>query len=304
MTPERLAERTREPEIDTDRKPGVLAASSILAMCDRLLDEVGRRRHMFAWLRVPGAGAGEWLAVDAYYPRARLVVMCRPAGDAHDALYRELIPTHGLGLLMLDPAVLGDDPAAVEAAVAAKLFDLEHVPRGQAAAAERRPPQRAEPRRGAGSGRSAEPQTSAEPRHRAKARSEPLAPEWTPVKVERMAVAPVLEQGVGLVLGLALACVLIAEMYLDVVYVFGPGRIVLAFAIALEACSRALGAVAAVRAGERAWAFACALGGSPVVAWFALLRRSDGAEVEPAPLAGMLAGLAAVLAVLALLIGT
>ena len=28
---------------------------------------------MFAWLRAPGAGAGDWLAVDAYYPRARLV---------------------------------------------------------------------------------------------------------------------------------------------------------------------------------------------------------------------------------------
>jgi hypothetical protein len=27
-------------------------------MCDRLLDEVGRRRHMFAWLHAPGASAG------------------------------------------------------------------------------------------------------------------------------------------------------------------------------------------------------------------------------------------------------
>ena len=66
-------------------------------------------------------------------------------------------------------------------------------------------------------------------------------PEWTPVKVERMAVAPAVEQGVGMVLGLALAVALIAEMYLDVVYVFGAGRVLLGFAIALEACSRALG---------------------------------------------------------------
>ena len=47
----------------------------------------------------------------------------------------------------------------------------------------------------------------------------------------------------------------------------------------------------------------CAIGGAPVVAWFALLRPSGRVEVEPAPLAGLLAGLAAVLAVLALLIG-
>jgi hypothetical protein len=57
-------------------------------MCDRLLDEVGRRRHMFAWLRAPGAGAGEWLAVDAYYPRARLVVMCGPSPGRHDCWWR------------------------------------------------------------------------------------------------------------------------------------------------------------------------------------------------------------------------
>ena len=47
---------------------------------------------MFAWLRAPGAGADEWLAVDAYYPRARLVVMCRSRPGPHDSLYRELVP--------------------------------------------------------------------------------------------------------------------------------------------------------------------------------------------------------------------
>ena len=107
-----------------------------------------------------------------------------------------------------------------------------------------------------------------------------------------------------MVLGLALAGVLIAEVYLDVVYAFGAARIVLGFAIALEACSRALGTVAAARAGERAWACACAVGGAPAVAWFALLRRSGRVEVEPAPLAGLLAGLAGLLALIALLIGS
>jgi hypothetical protein len=275
MTAERLAQGLRErAPADTDREQDILPAASILAMCDRLLDEVGRRRHMFAWLRVPGATAGEWLAVDAYYPRARLVVMCRSAPDAHDALYRELIPAHGFGLLMLDPTALGDDPDAVRAAVAAKLFDLEHMP-------EREPD--AQPSR-ASAGRRADPG-------------------WTPVKVERMAVAPAVEQGVGMIVGLALAAFLIAEVYLDVVYVFGAGRVMLAFAIALEACSRALGTVAAARAGERAWACACAIIGAPAVLWFALARRSERAEVEPAPLAGLLAGLAGLLGVIALLTG-
>ena len=132
----------------------------------------------------------------------------------------------------------------------------------------------------------------------------PPEPEWTPVKVERMAIAPAVEQGVGMVLGLALAVALIAEVYLDVVYVFGAGRVLLGFAIALEACSRALGTAAAARAGERAWALACAIFGAPAVAWFALSRRSGGAEVEPAPLAGLLAGLAGALAVIGLLIGS
>jgi hypothetical protein len=142
-------------------------------MCDRLLDEVGRRRHMFTWLRAPGASAGEWLAVDVYYPRARLVVMCGPSPGRHDSVYRELVPSaaHGLGLLMLDPAILGDDPAAVEAALAAKLFDLEHLP-GREAAAVR-------------------------PRSGAQARREPVTPEWTPVKVERTAVTPALEPCAG-----------------------------------------------------------------------------------------------------------
>ncbi len=129
-------------------------------------------------------------------------------------------------------------------------------------------------------------------------------PSWTPVKVERTAVAPAVEQGVGLLVGLCLAGVLIAEVYLAVIEAaFGSGRFVLGFAIALDACSRALGTVAAARAGQRGWACACAIGGAPVVAWFAFLRPSGRVEVEPAPLAGLLAGVAAVVAAVALVLG-
>jgi hypothetical protein len=78
----------------------------------------------------------------------------------------------------------------------------------------------------------------------------------------------------------------------------------LGLAIALEACSRVLGTIAAERAGRRGWALACAIVGAPAVAWFALLRPSGRIEAEPAPLAGLLAVLAGVVAVIGLLIGS
>jgi hypothetical protein len=268
MTVEDLAQGVDLPEEeDTGTEQRALPATTILAMCDRVLGEVGRRRHMFAWLRVPGSPSEEWLPVDAYYPRARLVVICHDAPGPHDRLYREQVPAHGLGLLTLDLNLMGDDEAAVEAALASKIFDLEHVPRPAPA-------------------------------------SDAPAPSWTPVKVERTAVAPALAQGLGLVLGLALAVILIVEVYLGVVEVaFSAGRLMLGFAIALEACSRAIGTVAAARSGARGWACACAIGGAPFVAWFAFGRPSGRAEVESAQLAGVLAVLAVVLGVLALLMG-
>ena len=260
-----------------------LPAGAILSMCDRLLDEVGRRDHRFAWLRAPGSSAGpkapsgavdyaNYLAVDAYYPRARLVVMCRAASGPNDALYRELIPARGLGLMTLDPESLGDDPAAAQAAVAAKILDLEHVPRPERI--RQSPPDR------------------------------PPAP-WTPVKLARAPVTPAAQHGLGVVVGLALVAVLVAELCLAVLAVaFGAGRPILGVAIALEACSRGLGTLAAERAGERAWAFGCAVGGAPLVAWFALAGHGRRSAVEPAPLAGLLALVAGVLALLGLLIGS
>jgi len=65
-----------------------------------------------------------------------------------------------------------------------------------------------------------------------------------------------------------------------------------------------LGTVAAERAGHRGWACACAVGDAPVVAWFVVAPRANQAEVEPAPLAGLLALLAGIIALLALLVGS
>ncbi len=286
MTADHLAQGYDAPEqAETDQEQvapvggatrSPLPVGAILAMCDSLLGEVGRRRHMFAWLRVPGSASDAWLPVDAYYPRARLVVMCRAAPGPHDGVFREQVPAHGLGLLTLDPDVLGDDADAVEAALAAKIRELEYAPRAGSRDADRVPsPSRAESK-----------------------------PSWTPVKVERAAVAPAVEQGLGVLLGLGLAAILIVEVYLGVVGVaFNAGRVMLGFAIAIEACSRAIGTMAAARSGSRGWACACAIGGAPFVIAFAFWRAPGRPEIEPVPLAGLLAAVALLLGVLALLLG-
>lgn len=288
------AKTTREPVPGRgDRAELGLPAPTILSMCDQLLGEVGRRHHMFAWLRAPGAGADEWLAVDSYYPRARLVVICRARPEPHDSLYRELVPAHGLGLLTLDPAVLGNDRDDVKKTLATKFFELEHVAREGAAA----PGGPRAPRA---------PHTA--PRRAPGVPAEPTAsptPAWTPVKVERTPVPRGFVQGFGVLAGLAFTALLIVEVYLGVfVVAFNGGRLVLGLAILLEALSRALGTAAAERAGRRGWAFACAIGGAVVVAWVALVPREGRIDVEPAPLAGLLALLAGAVAVLALVIGS
>ncbi len=292
MTADSPAQSTREPIPGrSDRAALGLPAPTILSLCDGLLGEAGRRHHMFAWLRAPGAGTGDWLAVDAYYPRARLVVICRSGSGPHDSLFREQIPAHGLGLLMLDPAVLGSDREAVKASLAAKFFDLEHVqrrrPRPSRSPADRQPPA---PERESGSRRAADQGAP--------------SPEWTPVKVERTPVPRGFVQGLGILAGLAFAALLIGELYLGVIKVaFGDGRLLLGLAIVLELLSRALGTVAAERSGERGWACACAIVGAPVVAWATLLRRPR-IDVEPAPLAALLAVLAGAVTILALVLGS
>lgn len=336
MTADRRARGLREPEPGSDRVRRSLPVPDILATCDRLLGEVGRRDHLFAWLRAPGPGEREWLPVDAYYPRARLAVMCRRRTWPHAEHYRELIPAHGLGLLRLDPSALGSDREAVETALAAKLSDLDHAPGVPAQRSEngrtrsengrtlsengraRSENGRTRPENGrtrSDIGRTRSEIGRARPENGPSGGSTPVAPhpaafhapgsvpaKWTPVRVERTPMATGVEHGLGVVLGLLLAVVLIAEVYLAFTKVAVGGRILMAVAIAIEACSRAVGTVAAERAGERIWAAACAIGGSPVVAWYALLRPGRG-DVEPAPLAGRLAVLAGVLALVALLTG-
>jgi hypothetical protein len=106
---------------------------------------------------------------------------------------------------------------------------------------------------------------------------------------------------VGFWVTLVLAAALIVEVYLGVGGLgIDDGRPLLAFGIALDVCSRALGTLAASRARQEGWALLCALGGSPFVANFALFQRTGPAEVEPAPLAGLIAVIACVVVALAI----
>ncbi len=90
-----------------------LPVAAILGICDRALGEAGRRRHLFGWLRDPDAANEGWLPVDGYYPRNRIVVVCRAQPGRHDRLYSELIPAHGLLLLVVSPSDLEGDPEIV-----------------------------------------------------------------------------------------------------------------------------------------------------------------------------------------------
>jgi hypothetical protein len=299
MTADSPAKTTREPVPGRgDRAELGLPAPTILSMCDELLDEVGRRPHMFTWLRAPAAGTGDWLAVDSYYPRARLVVMCRSRPGPHDALYREQVPAHGLGLLTLDPAALGNDRESVRKTLAAKFFELEHLPqgRGDPTARTNDPPAPAR--------ESARDAARERTRESTRAAERP-APRWTPVKVERTPVPRGFVQALGVLAGLAFAALLIAEIYLAVIVVaLGAGRLVLGLAILIEALSRVGGTVAAERAQRRGWACACAIVGAPAVAWISLVPRSGRITTEPAPLAGLLAVLAGAVALVGVLTGT
>jgi hypothetical protein len=75
--------------------------------------------------------------------------------------------------------------------------------------------------------------------------------------------------------------------------------VLLGFGLALDACSRVLGTVAARRANEPGWAWACVLVGCPTVASFATFGREGPVVTEPAPLAGLVAVLAGLLIALA-----
>jgi hypothetical protein len=143
---------------------------------------------------------------------------------------------------------------------------------------------------------------------RAAARAQPQprpAPATRPAPAQRRrppaSSGPIRMRGDDLALGAALVLIVFLEVYVLVVRTgLDQDRLVLAFGVALDAGARSLGTVAAARAGRLGWAWACAIGGSPVVAAFALFQSDGPVATEPAPLAGLTALLATFLVALAL----
>jgi hypothetical protein len=313
----------------------------ILDLCDGIVGEVGRRGHMFGWLRA--ADGERFLTVDSYYPAHRLVVLCRePADD--DGSYAERVPARGMRLLSLSPAELGPDRESASAALSRRVAQLGPAPPrahpaptepvgsvvARAVASLAAPPvagprpvtREPTPRR---SGQTqaeaaqraarfiAAHQTKLPPavaeRERAGARvasaraSEVLQRVLGPPEERRASVrAPIRRQALGAGLGAVLVLALVAEVYFGVgVLAIGGGHVLLALGLSLDVGARALGTLAAGRAGDQPSARWCAIGGSPLVARFALLAPSGPANVEPAPLAGVVAVSACALVALWLL---
>jgi hypothetical protein len=242
-----------------------VSVDDALTLVDRALAERGRRRHLFGWLKVPGGGSEDWLGVDAYYPGHRLVVVCRASG--HEATIRELVPAHGLRLLEIRPGELDAGRDGVKAMLEQRIADLGPSPRHAAVATAGQNP------------------TSVGQPH--PARAEPGSGGES--------------EAVGVLAGLALAAALVIEVYFGVARLgLGSGNVLLALGLSLDASARALGTLAALRAGPREWAWWCALGGSPLTAGFALMQQSGPVKTEPAPLAGVAGLLAMVVLALAL----
>lgn len=249
---------TEEPVLGaTDAAPGI---PEILDLIDRLLAERGRRSHLFTWLRRPGGGPADWLAVDAYYPGNKVVVVCRETAGPYREVFAELVPTHGLRLLEIDRKQLVDSRDSVRRMLEHRIAQLGPLPERSAA--------------------------TGNPPSQTPAAAPPQPRVARPARERQVA---------GVLAGLALAAVLVAEVYAGVARSgFDSGNVLLAFGLALDACSRGLGTIAASRQGSSDWAWWCALGGSPVVAWFALFQEGGPVRTEPAPLAGLIGILALV----------
>ena len=104
-------------------------------------------------------------------------------------------------------------------------------------------------------------------------------------------------------MGSVLFALLCGEIYLAVAVAWlHGGQGLIGFGILLDACCRLLGTIAAGRVGSRGWAWACLIGGTPVVLWFAFFQRSGPVLRAPAPLAGLFGLLAFALVALGLVL--
>jgi hypothetical protein len=197
-----------------------------------------------------------------------VVVVCRDTAGPYREVFADLIPAHGLRLLEIDRGQLVGTRESVRRALEHRMAQLGPLPKRSAASVNR-------------------------------ASQTPAAATPPQPQVSRPAGR---RQVAGVLAGFALAAVLVAEVYAGVARAgFDSGNVLLAFGLALDACSRGLGTIGASRVRSSDWAWWCALGGSPVVTWFALFQQDGPVRTEPAPLAGLIGILAlVVLAVAAL----
>jgi hypothetical protein len=332
---------------ETAQAPSI---GALLDACDRVLREPGRRRHLFSWLRPPGAPQDGWLAVDAYYPASRLVAVIGAPETPDHAVCRELVPPRGLRLLVLDPARLPAERAGLDAELRQMIDELGPAParahepplpggragpsitevtvgRVVAAFSTEQPPV-PPPQRRVGQSQAAatergvrfvaahkgrlQPAARERPRpqaalappaaaRRPAAVTAPIPPARQPTPVVPAGEPSAGTQPLAIVLGLVALAVVLAELYLAVGRIaLQGGSVMLGFGLALDACARALGGVAAGRSGREDWAWGCVLGGSPAVAAFALYRPEGPVRVDPAPLAGLISLLAMALIVVSL----
>jgi hypothetical protein len=280
MTTEELGGGLGDDSFAPEFPERALDVTDVLDLVDRIMAEPGRRAHVFGWLRRPGGASDDWLPVDAYYPASRLVVVCQELGAPYREVFAELVPAHGLRLLEISADELAAGRDAVMGSLRRRLRELGPPP-GRAADSAR--VDRSWVRAWTGA-------TTQAP-GRAGASEVP--------EESRVPTAGGERQVAGVLAGIALAGVLVAEVYAGVARAgLDSGHVLLAFGLALDVCSRALGTLAAGRARSSEWAWWCALGGSPVVVSFALFQRDGPVRTEPAPLAGLI-GVLALLVLLA-----
>jgi hypothetical protein len=288
-----------------------LSPPVLLEICDRLLGEVGRRTHRFAWLRLPRTGLEGCLPVDGYYPANRLIVVLRRGDLPTDPLYTQEAAKHGLHALIVDPALFGGDPRDAEDELVSLISSLGPLP---ARIREPEPPAApaAPPSRPTGSGQldaafkglggrlAPEPRVAPALKRKttaARGSGRPLATSVAPRsrRPQPAAQPPVARhsQTYGVVLGLALSTVLAFEaLVLVAIASLGHDHPVLGIGLAFDCCARALGTIAAAREGDLDVAWSCVIFGSPAVVGYTLLAEREGIRTEPAPLAGAMGLLA------------
>ncbi|HET9073658.1 MAG TPA: hypothetical protein VFN48_03695 [Solirubrobacteraceae bacterium] len=263
------------------------ATAGLLGRLDGVLGETARREHRFAWLTDPHSG--QWVVVDAYYPRNHVVVITS-ADPQLRRLCEEQVPAHGLVLLSGAPHALAgapsDDPTPE---LLARLHAAGWSP-GAPPPAAQTDASGAAPGPGPGAATAPGARTGG-----------PGAGARTRAGASRRGRTGGTPGGVGDVsTGIMLVIVVVLELAVGGgVIGLGAGDPLLGFGFVLDACARVVGAVAASHAGDLDAAWASVVIGSPAL-WSRDGSASDAAAAAQltAVIAGVVLALGFIVAVL------